>query len=390
HPSSSVEPARREGGGAGTSPEVGTGSVHPRAPKVRPVRASGGGAGRRPAAVQRHSVGAAAADEQEVGARRRAEEMARRQAEEAARRQAEEAARRQAERDAEMARIAEQERRRQEAERARRHQGSGVLSFDPIERTMPVRSVGPEGAPLGSGAATTASKSTSGASAGSQGSASGRGAASNQASGPVLAMNTRAPPAEPQDVRCPRGMVYIPAGPFPLGSAVNDPMRNFAEKRLQRVNVDGFCIDRFEYGGVRPSVNVTWFKARELCERRGKRLCTEEEWEKACKGPKGLRFPYGNAFDPEACNTRDAEGNDRSVKKSGSFRRCRSGYGLYDMAGNVAEWTATVFQAGAAYRTVKGGAANRPDWDTRCATRASRKPNTRNPFLGFRCCANGR
>lgn len=189
---------------------------------------------------------------------------------------------------------------------------------------------------------------------------------------------------------CPRGMVYVPAGSFQIGSAINDPMRNFAEISLHDVNVKAFCVDRYEYGGYghKPLTSVSWYQARSICKKHGKRLCSEAEWEKACKGPHDYRFPYGNVYSPTACNTEDSAGNDRSVTHGGAFKRCRSGYGAYDMSGNVSEWTSSKFQKNLTDRTQKGGAANRPDWDTRCAARGNRKPNSKDRFLGFRCCAS--
>ena len=52
-----------------------------------------------------------------------------------------------------------------------------------------------------------------------------------------------------------------------------------------------------------------------------------------------------------------------------AFAGCRSGFGVFDMSGNVAEWTATPLSAGSRAMIVKGGAANKPDWAVRCANR---------------------
>ena len=155
-------------------------------------------------------------------------------------------------------------------------------------------------------------------------------------------------PTPAQGGRCPKGMVYVPAGPLEMGSAINDPMRNFAEKTLHKVSVKAYCIDRYEYGGHghRPLTSVSWYRANSLCERQGKHLCSEAEWEKAWKGPRNDRFPYGNVFKPNACNTEDAQGNDRHVEDGGSLPKCRSGYRVVDMSGNVSEWTASKFQRG--------------------------------------------
>jgi formylglycine-generating enzyme required for sulfatase activity len=136
-----------------------------------------------------------------------------------------------------------------------------------------------------------------------------------------------------------------------------------------------------------PSTRVGWAAADKACKNKGKRLCSESEWEKACKGPSGLRFPYGNQWDPAACATEDDEGNDREVAKSGTFQSCRSGFNVFDLSGNVGEWTATPWQGGGGY-VVKGGASDRPGYDGRCAARKKKSAGTAEDRLGFRCCAD--
>lgn len=191
--------------------------------------------------------------------------------------------------------------------------------------------------------------------------------------------------AEPS---CPKGMVMVKGGAFMIGAPRNDPERNFGDKNYTSVEVPSFCIDYYEYPngrGRNPTARVTFRTAKARCKRRGKRLCTEEEWEKACKGPSGSRYPYGNQWDPGKCNTEDDEGNDREVSKSGTFRKCRSGYNVFDLSGNVAEWVDT--KAGSRI-VVKGGSADRPGYDGRCAARKKKKPGTVDEGLGFRCCAD--
>jgi hypothetical protein len=194
--------------------------------------------------------------------------------------------------------------------------------------------------------------------------------------------------AKDKEPECPRGMVLIKGGSFMFGSKRSDPERNFGDKDYVSVEVPAFCVDYYEYPNGRgrsPSTKVSFKTAAARCKRRKKRLCTEEEWEKACKGPSGSRYPYANQWDPTSCNTEDDEGSDREVEKSGSFRKCRSGYNVYDMSGNVAEWTAT--QWGTGY-VVKGGASDRPGYDGRCAARKKKKSSNSSETLGFRCCAD--
>jgi eukaryotic-like serine/threonine-protein kinase len=134
-------------------------------------------------------------------------------------------------------------------------------------------------------------------------------------------------------------------------------------------------------------VTVSWDEAQRACSTLGKRLCAEDEWEKACKGPKGQRFPYGEAFDPDACNTEDVAGTARTLAAAGRSPRCRSGYGVVDLSGNAAEWTASALGAD---RIVKGGAFDRSDFAARCSARKLGAPATRSTTVGFRCCADAK
>lgn len=192
----------------------------------------------------------------------------------------------------------------------------------------------------------------------------------------------------PAGPKCPRGMVLVEGGSFMMGSARNDPERNFGDKSFTSVEVQPFCVDYYEYPngrGLTPKTKVSFKSAVARCKRKGKRLCSEEEWEKACKGKAGTRYPYGNQWDPARCNTEDDEGSDRELAKSGTFRKCYSGYRVFDLSGNAAEWTSTEWGSG---YVVKGGASDRPGYDGRCAARKKKKPGTRDVALGFRCCAD--
>lgn len=188
---------------------------------------------------------------------------------------------------------------------------------------------------------------------------------------------------------CPKGMALVDGGSFVVGAVQDDPDRNFGDLAAQPVDVPAFCIDYYEFPNGRgrtPDVGVTFKDAQQECARKGKRLCSESEWEKACKGPGGTKFPYGNAWDGSACATEDETGTKRDLAKSGDFKRCHSGYNVFDMSGNVAEWTATEYGAGG--YVVKGGAADRPGYDARCAARRKKKALEGEPMLGFRCCAD--
>jgi|CZKU01.1.fsa_nt_gi sulfatase modifying factor 1 len=172
-----------------------------------------------------------------------------------------------------------------------------------------------------------------------------------------------------------------------------------------------FCIDRFEYPnrrGTYPWIGVTWFEAKELCEREGKRLCSEAEWTFACEGDEAAPYPYGYRRDSEACvidrawipvdeaalagrtDARALAEIDRlwQGEASGSRAGCRSPFGVYDLTGNVDEWTTSV-RPGERPSILKGGY-----WGpvrTRC--RPSTRAHGENYSFyqqGFRCCADVR
>jgi formylglycine-generating enzyme required for sulfatase activity/serine/threonine protein kinase len=195
-------------------------------------------------------------------------------------------------------------------------------------------------------------------------------------------------PANPA-TSCPSGMVSIPRGNFIIGSPEQDDMRGIYEKNNVTVSVDDYCIDQYEYPnelGEFPKVDVTWSEAQKFCTNQNKRLCSEQEWEKACKGSQMFRFPYGNTFDPQRCNTEDGNGYDRRVAPIGTFKQCQSDYKVFDMSGNIMEWTSSSYEEISTDIVVKGGDSSLPAWACRCANRENYLPDNRASKIGFRCC----
>lgn len=158
-----------------------------------------------------------------------------------------------------------------------------------------------------------------------------------------------------------------------------------------------FCIDKYEYPnkfGEKPKLQTTWVQAKTTCESQGKRLCVDNEWTQACRGPNNLPYPYGYTRDSNACridlpwqdpNTHTFEQLDKTVP-SGSMSACISEYGAYDMTGNGDEWA--VSSGGTPYTSVlKGGHPH--GVRNRCSPRTEGHNTTFSYYdTGFRCCKN--
>ena len=188
--------------------------------------------------------------------------------------------------------------------------------------------------------------------------------------------------------------LLLAALPTPLIQADEEPAPPAGSAGM--VRVDDFWIDRYEYPNVEgemPRVDVTWLEASNLCAARGQRLCTEHEWELACRGPGHFIYGYGPDFEPERCNTpfRDADGHwvrDQGTAPSGAFADCGNDYGIHDMIGNVWEWTDGWYDPERDWRVVRGGSwfhnVNFARADARYGFHLDEGYSL--DLIGFRCC----
>ena len=170
--------------------------------------------------------------------------------------------------------------------------------------------------------------------------------------------------------------VDIPGGSFSVGSRPGEPGRNpELEPRRTTIELGPFQIDRLPYPNdpkVPAQTNVTRDEAKRACAERGERLCTELEWERACKGPKSTTYAGGPSWDAR-CESEPSN--------------CASGFDVLGLGGNVREWVASEIPGKEGARALLRGAgpsASGPEH--RCAARHAIDPDAKAADLGFRCC----
>lgn len=221
-------------------------------------------------------------------------------------------------------------------------------------------------------------------------------------------------PNEPVDValemkpgNVPAGMVLVPGGVFLRGAAGRAP----DEAPQAEIDVPSFYIDKYEVTHAEfkevfpehefpegrenfPVSGVSWNQAVAYAKAVGKRLPTEQEWEKAARGTTGQEFPWGNEFSVAVCNTKASEVGGPAER--GKYIEGLSPYGCVDMAGNVYEWTQDWYQAypgntdvtkdyGQIFRVLRGGSYQSDRFDVRCAKRHFDKISATRADYGFRC-----
>lgn len=174
-------------------------------------------------------------------------------------------------------------------------------------------------------------------------------------------------------------MVDVPAGVVRLGSETGAPLRTPAHEADHiAVTLAAFAIDALPYPndpGKAPRNAVSRDEASTLCAERGQRLCSELEWERACKGERGAEYPARD-FDAARCASQPAS--------------CASPFGVFALGTLGREWTASDAARGEwdGLRTavVRGAARDAPAPAHRCAGRDAATPKSRSESLIFRCC----
>ena len=210
-------------------------------------------------------------------------------------------------------------------------------------------------------------------------------------------------------------MMLVPAGDFFYGST------------KERMSLPAFYMDQFEVttkhyaefmqatkrpqpnywnqlsdtnmAADRPVIGVDWSDADAYCRYYEKRLPTEQEWEKAARGTDGRLYPWGNQ-EPTSTSANHWMGRAQEFTKQGnagrinfyrdrlmsvgSYEADQSPYGIYDLAGNVREWTQSDDTDNGG-KVVRGGGWFSAPQTLQAVFRYNWTPSTRNTWLGFRC-----
>ena len=131
-----------------------------------------------------------------------------------------------------------------------------------------------------------------------------------------------------------------------------------------------------------PVTFVSWDDANAYAQWAGKRLPTAEEWEMAARGIEGLHYPWGDTFDAQRINMNNVSRGPAPVE---SYSDDLSPYGVYDMGGNVMEWTSTAYQGDQNFYVLKGSSWAGKVFESRGANNTPGERAYQLSHIGFRC-----
>jgi hypothetical protein len=242
--------------------------------------------------------------------------------------------------------------------------------------------------------------------------AGGERGAPHGAVDPSAPRSAAEPPAPPEMADpAAAGPRPSPAPPAPAPSATP---ANASACPADMVDLGRLCIDRYEAPneeGKKPLLMQSALDGNAWCKERGKRLCRENEWVRACNGKKGWNYPYGASYQKSRCNDdktwlpprwkalrswpSDAAKSEATrldqVEPSGSRPECKTPEGVFDLTGNAAEWVLRTEKNETNYDYVLKGCywarCFRPPYLPACDyVNYQHQGAERSYEMGFRCC----
>jgi formylglycine-generating enzyme required for sulfatase activity len=226
---------------------------------------------------------------------------------------------------------------------------------------------------------------------------------------------------EPLDPDMLAQMIFNPAGTAIIGSDENEiesvaktwdvPRDAFVtEVPRERITFRGFYIDQYEVTNAQykefvddtlypppphwekglyppnrenhPVTFVSWDDAQAYAQWAGKRLPTAEEWEITARGLRGQMFPWGTTFDTQQVNIDNIQ---EGTSPGGFYQDDVSTYGVYDMGGNVMEWTLTQYEGTKDFFVLKGSSWRGKPYEARGANQTPGEAVYQLSHIGFRC-----
>ncbi|MCH8313191.1 MAG: SUMF1/EgtB/PvdO family nonheme iron enzyme [Nitrospinae bacterium] len=210
-----------------------------------------------------------------------------------------------------------------------------------------------------------------------------------------------------------KGMARISAGEFQMGATDGEA----DEQPVHTVYLDAFYMDKHEVaqkdfeqtmamnpaefkGGDKPVDNITWDQARQYCQKVGKRLPTEAEWEKAARAGSSEKYFWGNSPGKDY-GWWNVEGSGYGSHPVGEKRPNK--FGLFDMSGNLWEWVDDWFQqdyykmspkknpkgpSAGKFKVLRGGNWEESADYVRSANRMKSSPEYQYNGFGFRCAVS--
>ena len=163
------------------------------------------------------------------------------------------------------------------------------------------------------------------------------------------------------------------------------------EKNTENGSARAHPLKALSRAGVMPARNISWTDAQKACQNSAKRLCSMDEWQRACAGTgKKRRYPYGDEYRKALCwdRWRSQKYQHQGPAKTGSAPACRNPQGVYDLSGNVWEWIADRGPGGEPAFMLGSGSNNDSKGKLSCdpGKHIGQPSNSKASALGFRCC----